>query len=135
MLILIVDVGGSVAFVVGVMVGVGCLLFFVVLLLLFFLLPLPADLRLACAARLLPREDAMESLVEEGEEERTSISSMSEMTAGAAISLARGLAADWGSEVFGLLCILLDEPVVDRRNVKSLPSDDMMKNRKAPCRW
>ena len=131
MLILIVDVGGSVAFVVGVMVGVGCLLFFVVLLLLFFLLPLPADLRLACAARLLPREDAMESLVDEREEEQTSISSMSDMTAGAAISLDWGLAADWGSLQFGLLCILLDEPVVERRKVKSLPSDDMMWYRKA----
>ena len=100
-------------------------MFFVVLLLLFFLLPLPA-LRLACAARLLPRDDAMESLVEEGEEDLTSNSSMSETTAGAAINLALGLAADWGSVEFGLDSILEDEPVVDRRNVKSLPSDDMM---------
>ena len=132
MLILIVDVG-SVAFVVGVMVGVGCLLFFVVLLLLFFLLPLPADLRLlACAARLLPREDARESLVDEREEERTSNSSMSDRTAGAAISLDLGLATDWGSLLqFGLLCILLDEPVVEMRNVKSLPSDDISEYRKA----
>ena len=90
----------------------------------------------ACAAaRSSPRggvaigEEVGVEDIEEGDADGinlTSISSMSEMTAGAAINLARGLAADWGSVVFGLDCILEDEPVVDRRNVKSLPSDDMV---------
>ena len=99
-------------------------MFFVVLFFDFFLLLLPA-LRLACAAWLLPREDAIDSLEEEVDEDLTSIKSMSETMTGAAGNLAWGLAADWGS-VFGLDIILDDEPVVDKRNVKSLPSDDMV---------
>ena len=100
-------------------------MFFVVLFFDFFLLLLPA-LRLACAAWLLPREDAIDSLEEKVDKDLTSTKSMSETMTGAAGNLAWGLAADWGSVVFGLDCILEDEPVVDRRNVKSLPSDDMV---------